>query len=256
MGNAVSTVDALNSDVAVQQQAAQGSGGVATLSPPRTRQKGPKQAKGNNKPTAKKSAKERANIAEVAENDIRVLDHIKAMSTNLRDPKVKPAERKIAVTAAIAIMIGVGLGTRSKGFGPFVRAVVNRLLGGMLGVKIVNRDKFSAKDLLKVLEVATFKKQALDALKTYIAGLKADAAATTLEARGKHAERAKAWINGDLHESYATALKVVMQLGGQVNFAGEKGVISMPLDRALGVAFGRNITAAELAKSPEKSVTK
>lgn len=253
MGQPISTVAALNSDIAVQQANQQSEGGVATLSPPRKRQKGPKQAK---KPVTKKSAKERASIAEVNEHDIQVLDNIKAMSTNLRDPKVKPADRKIAVSAAIAIMIGVGLGTRSKGFGPFVRAVINRLLGGMLGIKTVGRDKFTAQDLLKVLAVPNFKQQAIAALKTYLAGLKADAAATTLESRGKHAERAKEWINGDLHESYATALKVVMQLGGQVNFKGDKGVISMPLDRALGVAFGRNITAAELAKSTEKSVTK
>jgi hypothetical protein len=231
----------------------QETGGVATLVKPAKSRK-VKQPKGT-KPKGK-SAKEKAEIAEVDEAQIVVLDNIRKLGLNVRDKSVKPADRKVAVAAAIAVMIGVGLGQKSLGYGPIVRAVLTRLLGGLLGIKVVGRDKISAKDVLKVLEMPKFAEQASAALTTYLAGLKADASENTLTSRGKNAERAKAWITGGLNEVYATSLKVVMSLGGQVNFTGDKGTISMPLDRALGVAFGRSITAAELAKAPEKSVTK
>jgi hypothetical protein len=204
----------------------------------------------------KVTAKVKAAAAEVSEADVLVLDNIRKMSINVRSAEVKPEDRKIAVAAAISIMVGVGLGERSKGYGPHVRAVLTRLLGGKLGSKTVNRDKISAKDVIEICEAGTFKEQAAKALDTYLAGLKPDAGEATLATRAKNAEQAKRWVTAGLNTTYATALKVILTLGGQVNFGTDKGTISMPVDRALGVAFGRSITASELAKAGEKGVTK
>lgn len=218
------------------------SGAVAVLEKPATKKV---------KPTGKTKA--RAEAAQTEESTISVLEAVKATGVNLRSQMVDKKDRAVATTAAIDVLIGVGLGERAKGFGPIVRQVLIGLLKVKLGVKTVKRDQITAKNLQAVLGVKDFTKNAKAALATYLKSFDGkEVGEATIKARGHNTELANRWIDADMGEVYETALKVICTLGGTVHFDG----ISMPVDRALGVAFGRNITASELFKAKEKSVSK
>jgi hypothetical protein len=137
-----------------------------------------------------------------------------------------------------------------------VRQVILRLMGGKLSVKSVKRDQITADEIKAVLSVPTFAAQAKASLTSYVAGLKSEVSDATIESRKANAELAQKWIDAGMHETYLVALQIICNLGGQVSFTTDKGTISMPLNRALGVAFGRSITASELRRSDSKGVTK
>lgn len=186
---------------------------------------------------------------------VQVLETLKKSGKHIKDSSISKAERKAVKASAMDILVGVGLGERSGGHGPIVRQVMVVGLKDMLKVNVVRKDMITADNLLKLLKLDTFETAAPAHLTSYLTGLKDDVSENTLETRKDNAEKAKKWVNGGMFKHYATAMEAVIALGREVHFTTDTGVISMPLDRALGVAFGRNITAAELMKA-EKSVHK
>jgi hypothetical protein len=195
-----------------------------------------------------KAAKARA--IGLDEQSARMLADAAALGHRLRDPAVSKAERQAAKKAAMRAMMALGLAPKSEGHGPMVRATLNRLMAAELGEKVVKRDQIAVELVLRVLTGKAVKRDGLKALDVYAKALKPDVSADTIKARKANFALAKLWFEGGGPKVYADALRVIKGLGGQVLWS--KGTIS--LDRAMGLALGRNITAAEVAKDEQLSI--
>jgi outer membrane biosynthesis protein TonB len=174
---------------------------------------------------------------------------------HMRDSKISKEERKAAHVAAVETALAIGLGERAAGYGPIIRSVILRMVKGTFNLKSVQIQSVNSATIRAILSDATFKTKAITALEEHLADVKERAAkllaktgretsATTLETRAENTEKARKWINGGLNESYLQSLVVIEQLGNRVTLNG----IAIPIDRLLGVAFGKNITAGELFK--------
>jgi hypothetical protein len=174
---------------------------------------------------------------------IEKLDDIAANDVNLRSPEVKPEDRKVSKETALMVAMQVGLGNKSGGAGPMIRSDIAWAMKGVLNKKTLKREDFTAASLTVLLSLPDCQDRLRKAHTEHLAELeKHEVTDDTKVARGKQAAFASKWIEAGMHASYLTGIQVLVNLGGQVQF----GKIAMPLDRALGVAFGRNITAAEL----------
>jgi hypothetical protein len=226
------------------------SGGVAVLAAPAPTQpvkrnrRHTKKAEGTIAPASERAAviTEGQGDTAVAAAQIAVLDQVEASGVNLRSPEVPAAQRTITQQAALTVCEGVGLGNKSGGYGPLTRSTMIAMVKVHLNKKVAKREDITADNLEAILTDKDFQAKANVALTKHLEGLKSDVTADTVVARTKNAALAKKWIDTGMHASYLAAIRALKDLGGQAHF----GKISMPLNRALGVAFGRNITAAEL----------
>lgn len=202
------------------------------------------------------ASKVQADAAGVDPATVQALKAFEAGGKHIKDSSISKPERQLVKQSAMEVLIGVGLGDKSQGYGPVVRQVMILGLKDMLKLTSIKKDLITADNLLKLIKLDTFAADAPKHLAKYQEGLKADVAEATLGIRKANAGRAKKWIDAGMFSNYATALETVIQLGRQAEFRTDMGTITMPLDRALGVAFGRNITASELMKANEKQVVK
>jgi len=201
-------------------------------------------------------SKAQADAAGVDPATVQALKAFEAGGKHIKDSSISKPERQLVKQSAMEVLIGVGLGDKSQGYGPVVRQVMILGLKDMLKLTSIKKDLITADNLLQLIKLDTFAADAPKHLAKYQEGLKADVGETTIATRKANAGRAKKWIDSGMFTHYATALETVVQLGRQAEFRTELGVITMPLDRALGVAFGRSITASELMKANDKQIVK
>lgn len=190
-----------------------------------------------------------------------------AIGKNLRDSQVSKQERKVVKDASLDIAMGVGLGESAEtndeqvGYGPMTRTLIIKMMKTTITKgKAVKITDLSRINIQKVLGLPNFAAVAAATLDAYLLELEALAvsrgktpAQTTLDARKANAELTRTWIKNGLNTVYSQALDNLTQFGGQIPFGNG---VTMPLDRALGVAFGRNITASELYRSNNVKPTK
>jgi hypothetical protein len=176
------------------------------------------------------------------------LEHVENNDVNLRDPTISKQDRSLTRDTAIEVCIQIGLGNKSGGFGPMVRSVISILLRDRLKKKVASRDDFTAENIEAVLTLEDFQSSAANVLADYVTGLKQDAAETTLKYRDRNHKLAIAWIETGMHASYLAALRVLKQLGNRVQFGKGESAVDLPLNDALAIAYGRNLTASVLLK--------
>lgn len=173
---------------------------------------------------------------------------------DIRSSKVSKKERKLVKQGAVEVLLAVGLGQRSQGYGPILRQVIIKGLKATTGGKRIGIKDITADALVTYLSRKGIAEEMAEILTTHMDGLETeDVAATTIEQRTKNLVLAKAWIAAKMAKTYVTALKTVIKLGSQVTFTIEHGTMTLPLNRALGVAYGRSISAAELFRAAHKT---
>lgn len=200
---------------------------------------------------------ERAEVTAANPNSVAALDAIMDSGQRLDDPNIPAPVRAIAVEAAMAILISVGLGQKSGGAGPMLRQVIKIELakdGNPVSKTTITRAR-----LIECMSRADFQTSALATLDAYLTGnldkhkLKMEnLSEATLDARKGNSALARQWLTAGTHKSYIDSLNGVWEMGDQCHFDS----ISMPLDRALAVAFGSNITASELFRAKTRSMSK
>src|ERR1035437_9340133 len=177
---------------------------------------------------------------------------------NLRDSTISKRERKAAHVAAVENCLAIGLGEKAAGHGPITRSVLLRMAKSTFNLKSVQIANINSVTLRAILGDINFKANAHAALAAHLADLQARAAkvtaktgketsATTLETRTENVAKAKKWIDAGMNAVYLQSLTVIEQLGNRITISG----IALPVDRLLGVAFGKNITASELLKGSD-----
>jgi hypothetical protein len=182
-----------------------------------------------------------------------------AKDVNVHDSTLNHDQRKFLRHASLDVLTGVGLGNKSGGYGPYVRTVVIALLGVLLGKteslktgrRTVTKEEITQVSIRSVLCLADFQVQALATLAKHLAGLKPDASGDALKTRTKNEKLAKDWITTGMHASYVTAIDKIGEFGGECDLGNG---IKMPLDWALRLSYGRNLTAKDANKSNKEAM--
>ena len=190
--------------------------------------------------------------------------------TSLRNPAISKANRKLANLAAAKTVFALGLGagaapkpknvgtmpkpsTKATGHGPICRQVVKRTIANIHGKETVSGTDIDPQIVINVLSRKDFATQAKITLKVILDELAVSDAKrkeagevvkpSTLANRARNIALANAWIKDLAFRAYMKAVIVLADLGQGLSWHGGQ----ITLTRAMGLAFGRNISAAELA---------
>jgi hypothetical protein len=190
--------------------------------------------------------------------------------TSLRNPAISKANRKLANLAAAKTVFALGLGagaapkpksdgtmpkpsTKATGHGSICRQVVKRTIANIHGKETVSGTDIDPQIVINVLSRKDFATQAKITLKVIMDELAVSDAKrkeagevvkpSTLANRAKNVALANAWIKDLAFRAYMKAVIVLADLGQGLSWHGGQ----ITLTRAMGLAFGRNINAAELA---------
>ncbi len=197
----------------------------------------------------------------VSEAGLRAVKDAAKSGVNLRDAKTSKAQREAVKQGSLEILLGVGLGAKSQGYGPIVQRVIIITIGQACGIKRVSTADITAANVIKALTTKTVATDLPANLATYIKELEAktnkDGSAKvvskdTADTRAKNLKLAQSWVAIGMHKSYVSAIKNVIKLGGSINTPVIHGMMTLPVDRALGMAFGRSITASESVRQTRK----
>ena len=185
-----------------------------------------------------------------------------------RGSKISKKERQAVYAAALDMIMALGLGEtnqvnkESVGFGPLTRVVFIRLIKANLQkldptLKTVKIEHLNESNLRAVLTMPDLTKAGHSTLDLYLGELELNAtkknriiAAATVKTRNRNAKLARRFLDSGVAKELVTALDAIVQLGREVRY----GQVRMPLDRAVGVALGRSIGAAELFKSDDREI--
>jgi hypothetical protein len=210
---------------------------------------------------------------DTTDSNVAVLDAAAAVvrgGTSLKSPKISKANRKLANKTALVEVLALGLGagaepkpkkdgTMSKpsskvaGHGSICRQTVKMVVGNIHGSETVRGTDIDPQIVINVLsrkDFATQGKVALKVIEDKLAKSDAERKAageiikpSTLASRAKNIALTNAWLKNLGFRSYMKAVIVLADLGSGVTWSGGQ----ITLSRAMGLAFGRGISAAELA---------
>ena len=205
----------------------------------------------------------------VSSSDVAVLEqaeHTMAAGVKLDSPKVPKKDRKAAIIAAVKVVLALGLGANAKsdkkahGHGHITRLILKRLLAKAFGKELTAKEDIDPQVVIDLLNREGFAKDGLAELGLYLdERTKADAelagkgrkvSEDTRVARLKGSNLTKAWFDQAGFKVYSTSLKVITQARVGINWNGN----SIKLSRAMGLALGKNVTAAEVANAAQLGV--
>jgi len=215
----------------------------------------------SNVAVAAPKTKAQAKAADVATMDNTQLGSIilaaaglRANGTSLRSPKLSKDERQLALSSSARHLMEVSLGQKRGGAGPLAKRVMIVMMAQKLTaltgktVKVVQKPQVTADLVLGILSDKAFVEKAKATLDQLVKSLPAIVGDDKDKVKARKAERDKNrmlamdWLTSGRWQVYRAAVENCKDL---TNVTYDK--VCMPVNRALGVGFGKPITASECA---------